>query len=803
MPKGSKSININITADTRKLNKALKDSSRNMQRWGRRASLMGTDLMRSVTVPVALAGGALLKFGSDLDANRKALASVMGSAKLAKQEFLALKEAAKAPGLDFNAAIQGSLRFQSMGIEADRARQMLQGFGKAVALSGGGADEFSRTIQQLSDMFARGAVRMEDWRRIQQAAPAVIKAAREEFQGMGNDMIKISDEIGFDVFMERLTRRLNETEGAGDSLKNSLNNLWSSSKHLAGEIGVLVSEHSGLTEAIEWAVAWMDKLALRIMQDEEFAAKLGKQISRLGKLLIWIAGAGVGLKAIGVVGMLGSAFLGAANSVLKVGNAIGLLNLGKMANQLKGFAVGGLMSMDLLFGKNFPAKLGTFLKGAFAAALTGWTWTEFLGRGGTVDTIGNSTTESLLNWKKRIQDAQQKSGFRAHFMGGDNTIEQIDEEIARRTEEVKKLQLTLNALPPDIDELDESQKTWLKNGAELNEDLITILEKHKEAMAMVAAEYAVTGNEQSHLENKVKTLENTLIQLHAAGLGNTQAFRDLSAEYRLLKRELNDITSLESLTKALEDLTASDAELAFLKLTPEEKDTLDKLKEVLEPTTITADTEVKTPLSLRKPMDPPPDPDEADPITQATLANERMEEAEDRLRTIESIAGRVGGAVGNAFASMIDGGQKFGDAMKQMLRDVIKALIRMIVKLLIVKAIMSLLNAVAPGAGFAAGAVIPNLTGIFPTMANGGIVGKATPAIFGEYTNAYNKPEMVGRVDQWAGLIQQFMGGKYGMGGGGELTGVLRGEDILIAVERSVNNRNRRGGGLGGLSLSN
>lgn len=822
----SKRLNIIISADTRRLNKALESSSRKMQRFGRRMSLMGTDLMRSVTVPVTLAGGALIKLGGELDGSKRALAAVMGSTKAAKEEFLALKEAAKQPGLDFPAAIQGSLRFQSMGIEADRARAMLTGFGKAVALSGGGADEFGRTLQQVSDMFARGAVRMEDWRRIMQATPAVVSALREEFQGMGTDAVAISEEIGFDEFMSRLTRRLNETTGAGDSLKNSLNNLMSSTKHLGGEIGILLSEYSGLTEAIDTAVKWMDDFAVRLMEDEEFAAQFGERISTLGKTLVYIAGAGVGMKVVGVIGMLGSGAMTAAKGINTLASAMLGLNFGAVGSKTIGstmfFAGAGVKTLassmtkaitmaipvinwtiigTLLakhFGESFGEAIYDKLKEMFGGEAVGRIFTTIFAGTGRLGALSETIPDAL--------------GVTGNIPLSEQEITGVDK---LSPESVQRLLKLLKGGTVGLEEFEDAAKKkaeQLKKNEERLEMYKDMVDKANASLRKVNATYKITGDREQWVSDRADALRDAMINLEAEGFGASAAFKRFARELKDVGLEADLLAmKFDEINDKVFDIDNNPYGLNFMD------------------TTIDAGSDVNKPAWMDTALRRRPDGTyigedtnglfQEEEINAQDLANQRFQEMEEKLQNIVAIGDRLGGVFANAFGQMIDGSKTFGEVMKDVLKQVLQMLIKMVVKMLIVKTLM---NIIMPGSGvaydFISGGINSDILGkIFgggggrggggatPMLgfADGGIARGATPAIFGEYTNAYNKPELAGRVDQWAGLIDGFMSGRYGGGGGERSEVVLRGEDLVIAVERTINRRSRRGGGFGGLSLSN
>src|SRR5690606_20527909 len=90
------------------------------------------------------------------------LAVTMGSVQAASAEFAKLKKTAEIPGVGLQDALKGSLNLQALGASADQARYIIEGLGKAVALSGGGQFEFGRVMSQFIQMAGKGKILQED-----------------------------------------------------------------------------------------------------------------------------------------------------------------------------------------------------------------------------------------------------------------------------------------------------------------------------------------------------------------------------------------------------------------------------------------------------------------------------------------------------------------------------------------------------------------------------------------------------------------------------------------------------------------
>jgi hypothetical protein len=91
-------------------------------------------------------------------------------------------------------------------------------------------------------------------------------------------------------------------------------------------------------------------------------------------------------------------------------------------------------------------------------------------------------------------------------------------------------------------------------------------------------------------------------------------------------------------------------------------------------------------------------------------------------------------------------------------------------------------------AAIATGMVIKNklVKDNTPKFANGGIVSGPTMGLMGEYPGAQSNPEVIAPLDKLKSMI----------GGGGNGEFVLRGNDLVLALQRSNSSLNLRRGGI-------
>jgi len=167
-------------------------------------------------------------------------------------------------------------------------------------------------------------------------------------------------------------------------------------------------------------------------------------------------------------------------------------------------------------------------------------------------------------------------------------------------------------------------------------------------------------------------------------------------------------------------------------------------------------------------------------------AQERIVEGERMLRNAALAAANIGAAMSvtsaltnAAFDSIKEGGKSFGESVLAMLESLLKKAIALAAAF----AAMSLIG--GPGAVKALGSFKSFMMGGMGIQgfADGGLVTGATLAMVGEGPGtSLSNPEVIAPLDK----LQSMMGG-----GNVNVTGVIRGQDILISNERSALDRNR------------
>lgn len=221
---------------------------------------MGSGLTRNVTVPAIGLGIGIGVATARLDSLQRGLVAVAGSTAAAQVQLARLTEIAKAPGIGFEEAIQGSVRLQSVGFSAALAERSLKAFANAVALTGGGRAELSRINTQLGQLASKGKVLTQDLRPIIEAGPAVGRALREAFGTVDASAIEELN-LTTEQFLDRLLTQLEKLPQVTGGLGNSFENLKDAVFRAFAGAGI--GQASALAQAI-------DSLAKKV----EFAGRM-------------------------------------------------------------------------------------------------------------------------------------------------------------------------------------------------------------------------------------------------------------------------------------------------------------------------------------------------------------------------------------------------------------------------------------------------------------------------------------------------------------------------------------------------
>lgn len=277
---------------------------------------IGAKLTAGLTLPIIGLGAASIKSFGEIQSLQKGLEAVMGSASAAGSEFEKLKEVAKLPGLGLNEAVKGSINLQSIGIDAEKSRNILLQFGNAVATVGKGRAEFERAIYGVQQLANTDFPLGEDLNIIKDALPQVSNLLKEAFGTARSEELQklgISSQQVLGVItggLEKLPRVSGGVKGAFENLSDSIN-------VSLGKVGQIIDKNLNITGLLEKVsngisklVGWFEELSpstqTAILSVAGLAAAIGPLLIGIGGLMktLPLLVAETGLLRLGFVGLL-------------------------------------------------------------------------------------------------------------------------------------------------------------------------------------------------------------------------------------------------------------------------------------------------------------------------------------------------------------------------------------------------------------------------------------------------------------------------------------------------------------------
>jgi tape measure domain-containing protein len=278
-------LNLKLGIDVSNLDKELGKVERSMSRFGGKMQNIGTTLTQSLTLPIIGLGAASLKSFADIEKLQNGLIAIMGSSTDAAVEMERLRKVAENPGLALPEVVKASASLQSVGMNADAARETITQFGNAVARAGGGAEQFDGVVLALSQISAVGKVTQEDLNQIKERLPEFARVMKEEFGVVTAEGIR---ELGIssEEFIKRSVGALGNLERANGGLANTFDNLKDNVGASLAELGKAINETLNLEAVVATLSAGLQRLVdgFKSLNPETqgFIVKAGLLVAALG-----------------------------------------------------------------------------------------------------------------------------------------------------------------------------------------------------------------------------------------------------------------------------------------------------------------------------------------------------------------------------------------------------------------------------------------------------------------------------------------------------------------------------------------
>lgn len=332
-------LNIRLGIQLKAFEKGLSKAERKLKRFSRKTAEIGDSFLQNISLPILAMGGAALKATGNFEQLEKGLESIMGDSVAAKKEMQLLKKEALKPGLDLTQALKGSVRLQSVKIDAELAREALANFGNAIALAGGTSADLDGITLALTQIKAKGKISAEEINQLAERAPQVRQAIQDAFGTSDSEQLQKMG-VSVEEFIDKVVHEMGKLPQATSGLNNAFNNTQQAVTKFLVAIGNDINQTFNVTERIEKFGNWLGELSDRfsnleksqkktILKTALFAASVGPVI-KVVSLFTQTVGNAISLTKLFATNIknLGSSVLAAAANFKKMDTAMKATTIG-------------------------------------------------------------------------------------------------------------------------------------------------------------------------------------------------------------------------------------------------------------------------------------------------------------------------------------------------------------------------------------------------------------------------------------------------------------------------------------------
>lgn len=831
-------INIRIGAKLDGLQRGIKKAQAELTRFADFAETTGRDLTARLTLPIVGVGVAAVASFAKFERLELGLKALADEGENTGETMARLQKIALLPGIGLEQAINGANQLRTVGFEAAQAEEILKGLSKAVTISGAGPEQLQSVIRQFTQMSSKGRILQEDLSIILENVPSVGIAIQDAFGTQNIDKIKATG-VSTQQFIAKIIKAIDANEKfqkAQGGVANELENFGLAVNFALAGLGKTIAESinlSGILQSLSGAIqgasdrfqALSPGVRKTIVVIAGAAAAIGPLIFGLAaaiKVSLGFAAAvrlvggafstlflnPVGLAIIAIAG-IAAGLVYAYNNSEKLRAAVAGLGAG-----LKAFATDAQAAANELLSADFEkgsTRMRTFFgretgKAAGDEFTTAYAESANKGLGDKIKSFAADVKKAggeLLN--ADFEAAGDRMGAFFGRLAGENAASDFSAAykskiasesfgfgkgigVLKQPEPTAENTLSLFGRLPNITDkkptkpggetdvfadLIKSLTTTTTGAAEIKPIRLTTDEYAKQARTLTE----LIGTERELQFIRANKRPAGIIQATAAITSQTAAVAGLNAE---LSRPITDIgarfeqlpaqvsfaqESLGNYATALSEI--NDRSLAFGASFDTLGAKISTIKSIIDQAF-------------------------ADGLTSADQGVKDLIEEFNKLQVIEKLDTGIralGSTLGNIAAEGALSFQSFAKAAVSAIGDVIAALIKQGVAAAVTNALKSsainpiLGLALASSAGLAAAGLFKGLLNSIPGLKDGGII---PPGFSGDKFPAFlNSGEAVIPLDR---LFNELGSG----GGSGEF--VVRGQDLILVMDRANNNSRRING---------
>jgi len=804
----SNTLKVVLTGDASQLNSALTKTSARLKSFGTKAQAIGSKLSKSLTLPLTLAGGAGIKLAADFDKSMTKIESLVG---IAGEEVAKMGETAKQMATDTgrsaSEAADALFFITSAGLEGEQAMNVLNASLQAAAVGLGDTATVADLATSAMNAYGADTLGASDATDVLVAAVREGKLESSELAGAMGSVLPIASNMGVSfnevgAAFAAMSRTGTNAAVASTQLRGILNGLLKPTKDAEDALAGMGLSSAGLRQSLkeDGLLATLEILKSNFEGNDQAAARVFGNVRALSGVMD-LLGAGVDstreifAEMNNVQGATATAFertsesasfkldkamVAVRNSLTEVGSVLltalvptiqsftnFITNLTEKFNSLDEstkrtiLTIAGIAAAAgpvIIFIGKIATGFGSILSilpgvtVAFKVLTTTMLANPILAVAAGVTALGLA----LSRYSKNQKDARREA------MTSGKSIQQLNQIIA---EEKQKL-------------IDISNSKIKNKNQEYRKIKRRIAIYQEEVNTLKSVEQTQQDENNTVEEfNDILEKNTQLLSENTTEISNNQAQRAKVTSVTAID-DSGGITS-KGIMSGLGEDTSTLSPIGFQGMSEFETSMTDSMIESSNQRMIQRNNEA----------------------TNAAQNAEKIKASMERTAAINDQLGAamIGGfaAIGEGFASMAGDSET---AMGSFLSTLIQGALQFIAVNLAqsmslgVTAAAQSAAAAGPFAAFVLPALIAGATaaigGAFkkiPKFANGGIVSTPTLGMFGEYAGARQNPEVVAPLDRLTSMIQPRGAQQVDVGGSFQ----LRGQDLVVALQRAETNRGR------------
>lgn len=741
-------LKVRITGDSTDLDVALSDAQKSLVKFSKQAAELGKTMSTYVTAPLLAAGAASIKMASDFNESLNKVDVSFKSASGSVTDFA--KTSLKTYGIASGTALDMASNF------GDMATSMGLGVGEAAKLS-------TSLVGLAGDMASFKNIRIDV---AQTALNGIFTGETESLKRLGIVMTEAN--VKAYAFSQGITKQY-DTMSQAEKVMLRYQYVMSVTKNAQGDF---TRTNENAANQMRMFGEGMKQLSAEIGQ--VMLPAVTSIVRAANGMISGFSDANDSTKTLivtlgGIAAATGPLLFLVGTIVPKVIEGFNLMNAAAIKFNLTLSTAGGIATLATM--------LGIAAKSAydFASALKPDNkLTEAQKK--DVNAIKEKNTEILASIELLKKQKAMASGVKTGMdAAGGVSVAGIDVQIAAQ----QKLLAQNNAL---IAGIQKKQQEEAKAAQKATEDADKAAKAEQKRVSD-----ALAGKEKAHKIEKDNLLELQLAKLKNAQLDETIAKKQLELDKFNAFGDTKNVKELPTfagdLVKHFEKFPAIGEKIMGI---------------------TTSMGSLKSPLSVM------------DAAVQASVKSqgEQLDALKLKYDGIVATGQMVADTAGQAFTALGDsivqsmglastGLEGFAQVMFRTLID----LGSMIIKQIIMNQASAMAASIAgatqsgaatgPAAIFTTPAFIATAVGgvlsafaAIPKFAAGGIVSGPTMGLMGEYPGAKSNPEVIAPLNKLQGMLDQ-----GNSGGGGPMSGefVLRGQDLVVALQRAEKQRNRIG----------